>query len=44
MLRRFVGWVEGRETQQILENFGFSSSTQPTLELFFNLSTLDFYK
>jgi len=37
------GGVEGRETQQSLENARFSSSTQPTLELFFrqNLRSID---
>ncbi len=37
-LRRFVGWVEGRETQQSPENVGFRSSTQPTSECFFGLN------
>lgn len=35
MLRRFVGWGERSETQQSPKNFGFRSSNQPTLELFF---------
>jgi hypothetical protein len=37
-LRKFVRWVERNETQQSLENVGFRSSTQPTLELFFRLN------
>ncbi|MEH2248327.1 hypothetical protein [Nostoc sp.] len=42
-LRRFVGWVEGRETQQSHEDVGLRNETQPTLELFFmqNLRSID---
>jgi hypothetical protein len=39
-LRIFVGWVEGRETQQTLQYTGFCSSTQPTYFHFLGLTEL----
>ncbi len=37
-LRIIVGWVERSETQQMLENVGFRSSTQPTQIYFYGLT------